>query len=141
MAVNLHRKIGSVIQRREEVTQMIRSVKILGILTVVAIMLSGTAALVYAVKLHTIFGEVKKVDTAANTLTVVRTVAKKEKESLFHLEPQASITRNGQKVTLGELKEGDHIVVRYALEKGMLMARSISLGSTQVVKHGQSSKP
>lgn len=82
-------------------------------------------------KLHTMVGQVKKIDSAATTVTVIETVGKKEKEVIFHLAPQASITRNGEKVMLADLKVGDHISVHYTDVKGKLTADSISLENRQ----------
>jgi Cu/Ag efflux protein CusF len=82
-------------------------------------------------KLHSIVGQVKKVDSGANTVTVSETKGKKEKEKTFHLAPQASITRNGEKVALADLKEGDRVTVHYASEKGTYTAHSISLGNPE----------
>ena len=99
---------------------------------VIATALLGIApAMAAQGKLHKIVGQVKKVDAVASTVTVTETMGKKEKT--FHLAPQASISRNGEKAMLGDLKEGDRVTVHYAKEKGTLTAHSISL-ENQVAK-------
>ena len=95
---------------------------------VLAIVLLGLGTAMAAQgKLHTMVGQVKKIDTAASSLTLIESVGKKEKEVVLQLAPQASISRNGEKVTLGDLKEGDRIKVQYANGKGKLTAHSIML--------------
>lgn len=94
------------------------------------VLLGSSVALAASPKEHTIVGQVKKIDTVANTVTVMQTVGKKEKQVVFNLSPGISITRNDQKVMLGDLREGDRVTVRYADEKGKLMAHTIALKNT-----------
>ena len=101
--------------------------KILGALVIVMPLLGSAVAMATPGKQHTMVGEVKKIDMAANTVTVKGIVGKKEKEVIFHLAPEATVTRNDQKIVLGDLKVGDRIVVRYSSTKGTFMAHTISL--------------
>ena len=116
---------------------MQNSYKFLGVFVMAATLLGSTMALAASPKEHSIVGQVKKIDTVANTVTVMETVGKKEKQVVFHLAPGISITRNNQTVMLGDLREGDRVTVRYADEKGKLMAHAIALKNTG----GESAKP
>lgn len=99
----------------------------LGALVIAIALLGLGTAMAAQGKLHTMVGQVKKIDPAANSVTVIESVGKKEKEVIFYLNPQANISRNGEKVMVRDLKEGDRITVQYADVKGKLTAHSISL--------------
>jgi len=71
-------------------------------------------------------GQIRKVDIAANTVTVASLPGMKEQQTTFHLPPDVSITRHDQKVAVGELKEGDRVTVQYARENGRLTVHSIA---------------
>ena len=101
--------------------------KVLGVLSIVMTLFISAVAMAAPAKLHTMVGEVQKIDAVAHTVTVKGMVGKKEKEVIFHLAPEASVTRNDQKVMLGDLKVGDRIIVRYASTKKTLTAQSIAL--------------
>jgi len=92
----------------------------------IAVLAVGTAAGAAQVRLHTLSGQVMKIDSAMKTVTLKGTVGKKENEVVFHLAPDASITRNNQKAALDTFKTGDPVIVRYASVKGTLTAHSIA---------------
>ncbi len=100
---------------------------VLGTFVIAIVLLGLGTAMAAQGKLHTMVGEVKKIDLATHSVTLTESVGKKEKEVILQLAPQASISRNGEKVTLGDLKERDRIRVQYANVKGKLTAHSISL--------------
>jgi len=100
---------------------------ILGGTVIAVVLLSGTVAMAATEKMHLIYGQVKKVDAAADTVAVSADVKNKEKEFIFHLAPQASLTNQGKTIMLGDLKEGSRVALHYTHEKGALLAHSISL--------------
>ncbi|HET6464766.1 MAG TPA: hypothetical protein VFH55_04045 [Nitrospiria bacterium] len=100
---------------------------ILGGMVIAVVLLSGTVAMAATEKMHLIYGQVKKVDAAADTVAVLADVKNKQKEFTFHLAPQASLTDQGKKIMLGDLKEGSPVALHYTHDKGELLAHSISL--------------
>jgi Cu/Ag efflux protein CusF len=106
---------------------MLGGKRTIGLLFMVTALAIGTAAMAAQVKLHTINGEVSKVDASLKSVTVKGTVGKREKEMSMQLAPDASITRNKEKIGLDALKVGDRVIVRFASAKGMMTAHSISL--------------
>jgi len=100
---------------------------IVGALLLITVFAFGTAALAAQSKLHSITGEVTKMDASQKTMTVKGSAGKREKEISVEIAPDAKISRNGQKADLASLKVGDHVVVRYASGKGKMTAHSISL--------------
>jgi PBP1b-binding outer membrane lipoprotein LpoB len=87
----------------------------------------GSVAMASQAKLHSITGEVTKMDASQKTMTVKGSAGKREKEISFQIAPDAKILRNGQKTDLTALKVGDRVVVRYASGKGLRTAHSITL--------------
>jgi len=98
-----------------------------GALIVALVLLSVPVAMAATEKMHLIYGDVKKVDPAADTVSVLADVKNKEKEFLFHLAPQASLNDQGKKIILGDLKEGSRVALHYTHDNGKLMAHSISI--------------
>lgn len=91
------------------------------------VLLSAPVAMAATDKMHLIYGQVKKVDTAADTIQVQAHVKNKDKEFVFHLAPQASLMNQGKKIMLGDLKEGSRVALHYTHDKGKLLAHSISV--------------
>ena len=102
----------------------------LGVLVALISLLGTSAVMAAPGKSHSAMGEVKQVDAAANTVTVVSAAGKKERQMIFHLNPKTTIHRDAQKAAVGDLKEGDHVMVRYADENGRLVAHTIELKNT-----------
>jgi hypothetical protein len=100
---------------------------VLGTFVIAIVWLGLGTAMAAQGKLHTMVGEVKKINQATHSVTLIESAGKKEKEMVLQLAPQASISRTGEKVTLGDLKEKDRIRVQYVNVKGKLTAHSISL--------------
>jgi Cu/Ag efflux protein CusF len=108
-----------------------------GILIAVVIgvvILSNAMAMGATEKMHLIYGQVKKVDTGADTVAVLAGVKDKEKEFTFHLAPQASLNDQGKKIILGDLKEGSRVALHYTHDNGKLMAHSISIRNQSSMK-------
>jgi Cu/Ag efflux protein CusF len=99
----------------------------LKILVMAAVLAVSTAALAGQAKLHTMTGEVVKIDATMKTVTVKGMVGKKEKEVAMQLAPDASFTRHDQKIGLDTLKAGDRVIVHFASVKGTRTAHSIAL--------------
>jgi len=103
-------------------------------MVIALVLFSGPVAMAATEKMHLIYGQVKKVDTAADTVAVSADVKNKEKEFVFHLAPQASLTDQGKKIMLGDLKEGSHVALHYTHDKGTLLAHSVSIRNQSSMK-------
>lgn len=96
-------------------------------MVIAVIFLTGPIAMAAMEKMHLIYGQVKKVDTGADTVAILAEGKDKEKEFTFHLAPQSSLSDQGKKIMLGDLKEGSHVALHYTHDKGTLLAHSITL--------------
>lgn len=97
------------------------------IFVLAAVLVVSTTALAAQAKLHTMTGEVVKIDATMKTVTVKEMVGKKEKEMAMQLAPDASVTRHDQKIGLDTLKAGDRVIVHFASVKGTRTVHSIAL--------------
>ncbi|MFZ5863837.1 MAG: hypothetical protein ACOYXR_13470 [Nitrospirota bacterium] len=93
------------------------------------VLLAAAPVLAAPMHMQSMAGQVRKVDTITHTLTVASLglQGRKDQAVTFHVVPDAKVTRNGQNVPVGELKEGDQVTIQYATEKGEHMAHSIAL--------------
>lgn len=96
----------------------------------VLVLLASVPAMAASKHAQAMTGQIRKVDLAANAVTVASLAGMKEQQMTFHVPADARITRNDQKVAVADLKEGDRVTVEYVHEKGHLTARSIALKSS-----------
>jgi hypothetical protein len=68
-------------------------------------------------------GKVEKVDEAARYVVV----KSNEEEKTFFVNRASEITKGVDKIQLGALKKGMNVSVRYRVEKGKMMAKTIEV--------------
>lgn len=84
---------------------------------------AATTTPVPAAKVKQITGEVKAVDTTANTLTVKG----KKAEVTVTCNEKTKIMMGKEKKTLADVKVGDKVVVKYTESEGKNIAKSIAI--------------
>lgn len=70
-------------------------------------------------------GTVKAVDSAAGTLTLEERVGEKTAEVTVLVGEKTHILRGKEAIKLSDLKEGDHVTIRYITEDSKDIARSV----------------
>jgi Cu/Ag efflux protein CusF len=79
-------------------------------------------------KMSTAGGQITSIDNTANSLTVtVRDPAGETQEVAFVLDGDSKIVRDGAKIALSDLKEGDKVTVTYQAESGKNVVISIGV--------------
>lgn len=97
--------------------------------TIVILTLMAFATIGFAAEKQ-ITGEVKAVDTAAKTITVV----KKDMEVVITVDDKTTITINKEKKALSDVKAGDTVTVAYVEKEGKKIAKSITAAPTKKVE-------
>jgi len=94
------------------------------------VLLVGVPAMAASKHAQAMIGEIRKVDLAANAVTVASLPGSKERQMTFRVPADVQITHNDQKVAVADLKQGDRVTVEYVHEKGHFTAHSIVLTSS-----------
>lgn len=80
-----------------------------------------------APKVTQVTGEVKAVDAAAKTITVVKKVKDKAVETVVAVDDKTKITCGKEKKTLADVKAGDKVTVKYTEVDGKNVAKSVAI--------------
>ena len=79
------------------------------------------AAATAAAKSATLTGKIEAVDTTAGTITLKH----KKETKIFTVAPDCKFAGAGKKVTLADLKVGDHVKVTYTQEGDKMVAHHV----------------
>jgi hypothetical protein len=89
-------------------------------------------------KVNHVIGKVKTVDIAAQTLTIAEKVKGKEKETVFTVDKETSITMGKEKKTFADLKVGNDVLVKYTEVEGKNVAKIIAIRPVKKIAKAES---
>jgi ribosomal protein S1 len=90
-------------------------------------------------KIKMVTGEVKAVDTAASTVTVVKKLKGKEIETVVTVDSKTKIMMGKEKKALADVMAGDKVKVKYTEVDGKNVAKSIAIKAAE--KKAEEAKP
>lgn len=91
-------------------------------------------------KVLRITGEVKAVDAAAKTITIVKKVKDKMVETVVTVDDKTAITLGKEKKTLADVKAGDKVTVKYTVVDKKNVAKSVAIAAAPP-KKAEPAKP
>lgn len=78
-------------------------------------------------KLKTVTSKVNAIDTVAHTVILARKIKGETTETVINIDEKTGITMGKKKKGLGDVKEGDKVIVKYKEIEGKNTAKSLAI--------------